>query len=288
VSDRFRGSTFDRALRQRARRRLATRLRDEDAKELLPLLEVTRRLGQFEQSYGGIQAIPIDRIVGTVDRSRDFDREFLPRTTDIETRWKKVERAFPDGRFPPIVVYEVDGSYFLEDGHHRVAIAKQRGAEYIDAEVTRLRTRTPLPPDADIGLLIHLEQERRFMEGSGLREARPEASIPLTRPYGYLELLERVRLHGFHLMKERGTVIPDGEIAGDWYDGHYLPLMEAAWATGLRELTGGARDGDVFLWLSRRRLMLAPERGGISDEELCRLAVEEIRGRRRSIVRRRG
>jgi hypothetical protein len=285
MSDPFGTSTFDKAMRKRARRKLATRLKDEDTQELLPLPEVTRRLRQFEQHHVGIQPIPIRRIVGTVDRSRDFDREFLPRSPQIEDRWKRVERAFPDGTFPPIVVYEVDGSYFLEDGHHRVAIAKQRGAEFIDAEITQLRTRSPLPPEADIGLLIHIEQERLFRDESGLREARPEASITLTRPHGYLELLELVRVHGYHLMKERGEVISDAEIAGDWYDRVYLPVMEAAREASLAELFTGT-DGDLFLWLHHHRLALYPERGGISNEEVARLAREEVQGRRRRIRRR--
>jgi len=134
-------STYDRARRQKAVRRLAKAVRLEDTQELLPLEEVTRRLRVFNQHYVGIRAIPIDRIIGTVDRSRDFDRQFLPRRAETAERWRRVESAFPGGDFPPIVVYEVAGEYFLVDGHHRVAIARQRGMETIDAEVTQLRTR---------------------------------------------------------------------------------------------------------------------------------------------------
>ena len=43
---------------------------------LLPLDEVRRRLRAVGQSDGGVQSIPIDRIVGSVDRSGDFDRSF--------------------------------------------------------------------------------------------------------------------------------------------------------------------------------------------------------------------
>jgi hypothetical protein len=285
MSDPFGTSTFDKAMRKRARRKLATRLKDEDTQELLPLPEVTRRLGQFEQHHVGIQPIPIRRIVGTVDRARDFDREFLPRRLEMEDRWKRVEQAFPDGVFPPIVVYEVDGSYFLEDGHNRVAIAKQRGAEYIDAEITRLRTRSPLPPHADVGLLIHIEQQRHFMEESGLQEARPDASLTLSRPHGYLELLELVRVHGYHLMRERGEVVSDAEIAGDWYDEVFLPVIEASREASLDELFPGATEGDLFLWLHHHRLVLYPERGGISNEEMVRLARDEVQGRRLRIRR---
>lgn len=187
------GDSFERALRKKTRERIVGRLGGEATQELIPLGEVTRRLRQFGQEYVGIRSLPIARIVGTVDRGRDFDRQFLPRRQGIRSRWQRVEAAFPEGNFPPIVVYEVDGAYFLVDGHHRVAIARQQGAEYIDAEVTRLRTRYPLPPDADIGKIIHAELEGFFMEESGLERARPESRIQLTRPHGYLELLEHVR-----------------------------------------------------------------------------------------------
>jgi ParB-like nuclease domain len=273
------GSTFEKARRKRARKKLAARLKDEDTRELLPLGEVTRRLRQFEQRYVGIRSIPVAGIVGTVDRSRDFDRQFLPRRPEIGDRWRRVERAFPEGDFPPIVVYEVDGSYFLVDGHHRVAIARQRGIEQIDAEITRLRTRYPLPPDADVGQLIHMEQERIFMEESGLERARPEARIELSRPQGYVELLERVRVHGYHLMKDRGRVVPDAEIAGDWYDWLYLPVVRAAREAGLQELFPDAPDGDLFLWFHHQRRALYPERGGITDQEVARLARAERKHR---------
>lgn len=275
------GSTFDKALRKRARRKLVARLRDEDTQELLPLGEVARRLRLFGQHYVGIRAIPVDQIVGTVDRGRDFDRDFLPRHPEMQDRWMRVERAYPSGDFPPIVVYEVHASYFLVDGHHRVAIARQKGVEYIDAEVTQLKMRYRLPPGADIGRIIHTEQERAFMEESGLDRARPEAGIELSRPHGYLELLEHIRVHGYHLMKERGHALPDEEIAADWYDWLYLPLVRAVREAGLSELFPGATDGDLFVWLHHRRRAFYPEHGPITNEEVARLALDVERRRRR-------
>ena len=185
----------------------------------------------------------------------------------------------------PIKVYEVEGSYFLVDGHHRVAIAKQLGMDTIDAEVTRLETRYPLPPDADIGRIIHLEQERSFLEESGLDRARPEARIELTRPHGYMELLDDVRLHGYFLMKERGRPVPDEEIAADWYDWIYWPVVEAARGAGLFELFPAATEGDLYLWLQERRRALYPRHGPISNEEVARLArQEEERARRKPLI----
>ena len=104
-----------------------------------------------------------------------------------------MEQAFPDSGFPPIVVYQLGDAYFVIDGHHRVAVARRQGVETIDAEVTELEARWHLPADADIVELIHAEQERTFMEESGLAEARPEARMRFSRPVGYVELLETVQ-----------------------------------------------------------------------------------------------
>jgi hypothetical protein len=282
------GSTFDRARRKKRYRRLAGAVRDEETSELLPLGEVTRRLGLFEQAHGGIRTIPISGIVGTVDRSRDFDRDFLPRRPEIGERWKRVEQAFPGGDFPPISVYEVDGRYFLIDGHHRVAIAKQRGMDHIDAEVTRLRTRVPLPPDADIGHIIHTEQERRFMQESGLEVSRPDARIPFSNPQGYVELLEHIKVHGFHLMQERGEVLSPAEIGADWYDRVYLPGLEAIRREGLFEVFPDATEGDLYLSVYQRARAMVPETGGLSFEEAARATKEAGRPKRTPLSPRSG
>jgi hypothetical protein len=168
-----------------------------------------------------LRPIPVSRIVGTLGRSGDFNREFLPRRGEIQSRWERVDRAFDQGDFPPITVFELDGSYFVVDGHHRVAVARQRGIDYIDAEITRLRSRWPLPPDVDLGRIIMEEQRRQFMEDSGLERARPEVRIEFSRPQGYIELLEQIKVHGYNLMMQRGEVLSPEEIAADGYDRVY-------------------------------------------------------------------
>lgn len=260
-------STFRRARRREAYRRLSQVAGRGDARPLLSLDEVTKRLGAFEQSYVGIRPIPVADVVGTVSRVEDFDRDFLPKRSKIQERWKQVEQSYPESDFPPITVYEIDGRYFVVDGHHRVAIAKQRGTEFIDAEVTQLRSRTPLPRDADIGAIIMAEQQRRFMEESGLGRARPQARIEFSRPQGYIELLEHIKIHGYHMMMKRNRLLSVEEIAGDWYDRVYLPTVEAIHREGLNDLWPKATDADLFLWVGQRRRELFPERPDELDIE---------------------
>lgn len=120
-------TTFDRARRQSDYRRLARVVGAHGDPDLLTLEEATRRLRPFHRRYVGLRPIPLQQIVGTDSRGGDFDRDFLPRRPDIGERWRRVEQAFPEGDFPPIVVYRLGDAYFVVDGHHRVAIARQRG-----------------------------------------------------------------------------------------------------------------------------------------------------------------
>jgi hypothetical protein len=234
----------------------------------------------FEQSYEGVRPIPVSEIIGTSDRSRDFDRNFLPRTEELRDRWKGVEKAFPEGDFPPIVVYELEGKYYVVDGHHRVGVAKQNGVETIDADITRLKPRYKMPEDADIGAIILAEQEQLFMDDSGLGRARPDARIEFTDPMGYPELLELIKAHGYHVMVDRGEVVPIEEIVGDWYDWIYIPAVEAIRSEGLAE-DFGSTEADLFLWIWQRRRAVFPELGHMTlPEAVQRVGEAEAKKRR--------
>jgi len=270
-------TSFDRARRRRAYRRLGTLLGRSGPSDLLPLDEATRRLQPFARRHLGLQVIPVSQIVGTDSRGGDFDRDFLPRRPEIGLRWRNVEGAFPEGGFPPIAVYKLGDAYFIIDGHHRVAIARQRGMETIDAEVIELTARWHLPADADLVELIHAEQERIFMEDSGLATARPDATIRFCKPAGYLELIENVQIHGYHLMMNSGRALSREEIAGDWYDNVYLPSVEAIRAEGVNELHPGHTDADFFLCVYYRRRELYPEVGCVPLQETARRMAEDAR-----------
>ena len=90
-----------------------------------------------------------------------------------------------------------------------------------------LTARWRLPADADLVELVHAEQERIFMDDSGLGAARPDAHIRFCSPAGYLELIENVQIHGYHLMLDAGRALTREEIAADWYDQVYLPSVDA-------------------------------------------------------------
>jgi hypothetical protein len=76
---------------------------------LLPFEEVSRRLRAAARSYRGVQAIPIERILGSVNRSDDFDREFRSRRPLSRARLEQLRRVAATGPLPAIAVFEVGG-----------------------------------------------------------------------------------------------------------------------------------------------------------------------------------
>jgi ParB-like nuclease domain len=262
-------------------------LRRRRQADLLELDEVEERLRPFARRYVGVRAIPLDQVVGTEGRAGAFTREFQPRHSFGRDRLRSLAGAFPDDGFPPIVVVKLGGTYFVIDGHHRVALARRRGAEEIDADVTEFVTRVPLPPAADMVEVVLRQLELVFLEDSGLAAARDGVRISASRPAVYLELLENIQVHGYHLMRERERVLERAEIAADWYETVYAPTMRAVERDRLGDYYRHAPDADLFLLLHRRRRESFPSCGCPPLEETSADVAADVAAKPRRTWRRR-
>ena len=134
---------FTHARRRASLRRMRGRLRNDLASDRLHSFEeVKGSLGVFNKVYLGVRIVPVEKIVGSVNRYRDFDRAFLPARADLEARWKLIDRAYHRSEeLPSVSLYKVGEAYFVQDGNHRVSVARYQGAEMIDAEVIEIRSR---------------------------------------------------------------------------------------------------------------------------------------------------
>jgi hypothetical protein len=176
---------------------------------------------------------------------------------------------------------------FVIDGHHRVALARRRGGEMIDADITEFVSPAPLPPGADIGDVLLRQLELVFLDESGLREARPEMRVAASRPAVYLELLETMQVHGYHLMQDQNRVLGTAEIATDWYDNVYAPAIRAIERERLGPDYRDDPDADLFLLLHRRRRDSFPSCGCPPLAETFETVVVDVATRSRSRLFRR-
>jgi len=238
---------FSRARRHQALANLAARLRREpsDVNLILPFDEVVEALGMVGEVELGLQTIPLDSIVGTVDRTRDFDRGFRPTTTRVRGRWQRIAAAQRRGEaFPPISVYRVGDLHFVRDGHHRVSVAKSLGREDIDAHVTEVRTRIGAGESLRLADLPLKDHERIFSERVPLEPARLARARP-SDPWDFGRLAEGVEAWGFRVMQERREYMDREEIARLWYEEDFLPVVET-----LREgafIGGSETEGDAYM-----------------------------------------
>lgn len=248
-------------MRGRRRRSGMKVLRARHRDRLLELDDVERRLQPFGRRYLGVREVPLAALAGTDSRAGSFTRDFRPLHAFSRDRLRSLESAFADGAVPPIVAVKLGETYFVIDGQHRTALARRAGATMIDADVTELVARVPLPAGADMLEVVLRELERIFLEDGGLAEARPGVRVPVSRPAHYLELLENIQVHGYHLMRGRGRVLENAEIAADWYDVIYTPTLGAIDRLRLGRAHRNAPRGDLFLHLHRHRRDAFPAGG---------------------------
>ena len=125
---------FDKASRAARRHTLVTRLRRRclECSQLNVYDSSVRRSGR----ESGIREIELEKISATVEPSRaaQFDRWFRPNGKRTRGRWERLWAAEQRGEIlPPISVIKVGCEYAVLDGHHRVSVARARGAVTIDA-----------------------------------------------------------------------------------------------------------------------------------------------------------
>ena len=246
---------FQRARRRQVLARLAHRLRREpdDVNVILPFDEVVAALGFRGERRLGLQTIQLNTVVGTVDSTRDFDRRFRPTSDRVRERWERLALAQRRGEpIPPIDVYRVGDMHFVIDGHHRVSIAMATGAKTIEGYVTEVLTQIPATGIRGRRDLLVKNYERLFRERVPLPPAAL-AKITVTDPWSYAELGETVEAWGFRYMQDKGRFLNRAEIARQWYNEEYMPVVRMMRAA---DLIGSRTEAEAYMRVASERYRL--------------------------------
>jgi hypothetical protein len=248
-------SDFARARRSRVLARLATRLRREptDIDLILPFEEVVDALGRRGERDLGLQTISLDSIVGTVDRTRGFDRSFRPTSRHVRGRWERIAKARRRGEaIPAIQVYRVGDMHFVKDGHHRVSVARAQGRHDIDAYVTEVLTAVDPERGLRLSDLPLKSHQRIFYERVPLP---PEARgrIQLADPWDYAELAEGVEAWGLRTIQACGELMSREEVAEAWFREDYEPIIAALHEAGM---IGEETETEAYMRVVGERYLL--------------------------------
>jgi hypothetical protein len=263
---------FDKERRRRALSRLASRMRFEadDVSHMLPFEEVVAALGATSRHAAGEQVIPLDSIVGTVDRRRgDFDRSFRP-SPNTRGRWERIAEARKRGEaMPPIDVFRIGDLYFVQDGHHRVSVARGMGDKDINANVVDVRTKLGANRELQMSDLPLKAHERVFHERVPLPpELRKR--IELSDEWRYAQLATLIESWGYRASLERERLLPRREMAQLWFEEEYVPMVDMLREAGIG---GGGTETERYLRVAMLRFLLL-QRHDWTDDLAERLAGE--------------
>jgi hypothetical protein len=229
---------------------------------LIPYHKLRERVSPEAESYRGLQTVPLANIVGSMDRFDDFNREFFPRQRFTAGRWQNVDRAYyQDVQLPPVQLYKVGDIYFVKDGNHRVSVARDRGQEYIDAEVIEGHIRAPLHVDMAPNELLLQAEYAEFLRQTDLDAIDPEHDIRPSALGRYDEIWEHIAGHRDWLSAIRHQPVPDREAVADWYEYIYSPIIEVARKRDLTARFPNQTEADIYLWVTRHRWEIERELG---------------------------
>jgi len=241
------------------------------SRKLLPFEEVKDKLEIWFARDLGIQNVLIDSIVGSEGRYHAFTRSFLPLQEDLRERWKNIDQIRESGQdLPPVELYKVSNAYFVKDGHHRISVARTKGAKYIEARVYEYQCDVPLDKDIDLEKLAIQENYHRFLKETGLNKSRPDHNLQMTRLGGYSILMEHIEQHNYYLAKKekKEEEVAFHDAATSWFDRIYSPLAEIIRNNRIMKKFPHRTEADFYIWVFKYRRKLrkdVPDDGNPAD-----------------------
>lgn len=261
-------TSFLKSIRQRLKGRLSGSAGDSCAADAKCFSESQASEAAFDAVDRGTCTVPIDRIVGSVGRYHDFDRQFQIRRHVPSERLVRIKTALKQGKLlPPVKLYQIKDEYYVMDGNHRVAAARELGHECVRADILEF-----IPSKNTLENILYREK-KAFVAQTGLPD-----TLALTEVGQYLNLERQVEKHRQHLSNERGADVPIADAAADWYRTIYQPLAAIIEKGGLLESFPQRTLTDLYTYISSHQWDHARRRKyGIGIDKLIEADMEAFR-----------
>lgn len=243
--------------------------------ELLSYEDVRKQLKVTGASLGKLRDIPLDAIVGSVGRYKDFTRSFLPRNDSDEARWTKIKTMYASEEgLPPIEVYQIGEVYFVLDGNHRVSVAKALGATTIEAIVTKIKTKVPITAGIQPDELTLRAEYAEFLSRTHLDEFRPDADLMMSAPGKYRLIEEQIEEHRYFMGIRERREIPYNQAIVDWHDTVYAPITALIRQHDLLKDFPNRTITDIYLQISEYRAAIREGDVAYFEENLAEIQAQ--------------
>ena len=196
--------------------------------------------GAFDHIDRGVCSVPLEQIVGSVGRYHDFDSQFKLKNHVPPDRLISVKQAMREGKsLPPVKLYKIKDEYYVLDGNHRIAAAKEFGRGDIMAKIVEF-----IPSSNTLENIIYREKSE-FMEQTGLTHP-----IDISEVGQFPYLLEQVDAHRAFLAGGEKPGATLKEAAEDWYHTIYQPMTGIIQKGNLLASFPGRTLDDLYAYIS--------------------------------------
>lgn len=220
---------------------------------LISLSDLKKLLKPNNETYKGMQAVPVSLIVGSEGRYKDFDNQFFPKNAHLKARWESIDRAHIENVIlPPVTLYELGGLYFARDGNHRVSVAKARGIEFIDAEVVCLQSEIKLKPGSSMKYLLSqiLDYEKRvFYSETNFGDITDYWCLDFTTAGQYDVIYNHILTHKYYMNLNQETEISMQEAVLSWFEKVYMPVVHVINKTKVMKKFKKRTVSDLYVWM---------------------------------------
>jgi hypothetical protein len=153
---------------------------------------------------------------------------------------------------PPIDVYRIGDLHFVQDGHHRVSVARALGEKTIEARVREVITALGAGRELRLRDLPLKAHERVFHERVPLPPAA-RRRIRLSDEWRYAQLATLVESWGYRASLAREQLLSREEMAAAWFHDEYEPVVKVMEEA---EIGGRGTETERYLRVAMLRYLL--------------------------------
>jgi len=227
-------------------------LNPEEA-SLIALSDLKKILKPHNETYKGMQAVPVSLIVGSEGRYKDFDNQFFPKNAHLKARWESIDRAhLQNVILPPVTLYELGGLYFARDGNHRISVAKARGIEFIDAEVVSLKSEIKLKPGTSMKSLLKqiINYEKRvFYSETNFGDITDYWCLDFTTAGQYDVIYNHILTHKYYINMNQEEEISMQDAILSWFEKVYMPVIQVINNARIMGKFHHRTISDLYVWM---------------------------------------
>ena len=211
--------------------------------------EIQKEENAYNSVNLGIKEIPLDKIVGSVEKYSYFDKNFVPKNDIVKQRWINIYVGYMmDSMLPPVILYKIKDDYYVYDGNHRVSVAKFLNFASIEAEVEEFL------PTKDTKDKVIYQEHMFFEKETGIEE------IILSEPIKYKYLREEIESYTDLLNKRRNGNFSLREGAEKWYKEIFLPIKVLLKENNIAK-SQKKNISDIFMFLLDHKYYLSKNEG---------------------------